>query len=62
LGAALSHRDGRRRLAIALAVIAVVPCTLFLLGTYALVPWHPVVAAAVCVTFMSVLRGVANSP
>jgi len=49
----------RRRFvgALALAALACVPYSVFLLGTYAVMPFHPLVAGAVLVTFIAVSAG-----
>jgi hypothetical protein len=57
IGAAILHLRGRFASALVLAALACVPYATFVLGTYAVMPFHPIVAGAVLVTLLAVSLG-----
>jgi hypothetical protein len=57
LGAAILHLSRRSASALALACLASMPYATFALGTFAVMPFHPLVAGAVFVTLLAVAIG-----
>jgi hypothetical protein len=61
VGAALLHLRRQFAPALVLAALACVPYAAFLLGTYAVMPLHPLVAGAVLATFIAVSLSTAKA-
>ena len=57
LSAALLYLGRRFALALALSALACAPYAVFLFGGYAVMPFHPIVAGAVVLTFIAVSVG-----